>query len=72
MGYRLDSQNLIPSRGRNFSLVQCPEQLYPMGTRPPSPEVKQPGDHSPPPSAEVKIGTVILPLPISFQGVVLN
>jgi hypothetical protein len=47
MGYRLNSQNLTPSRARNFSLIPIVQtnfanhpSFYSMGTGTPSPEVK--------------------------------
>jgi hypothetical protein len=78
----LDGQGSIPGMGKFFLFsTACRPVLRPTHSpshwvpRDYSPGVKWQGreaDHSPPPSAEVKNGGTIPPLPIRLSGMVLN
>jgi hypothetical protein len=82
IGFRLDKQGLIPSRGKIlFFTPQHPGQLWghpashTMGTGGSFPRVKQLGheaDHAPESSAEIKNGAAIPSLPIHLHGMMLN
>lgn len=67
-GYRLDSLNSIPDRGKNcFSIPQPSDQLRPtqsiFGLKP----LKRKSDHSHPSTAKVKTGWAAPPFPHSFS-----